>query len=128
MASNKSKQNPDADDPFDDWNPAEGETASDEMPSSVGGERPPFLKPHDLRLDRGTLELVRVTTETSEYSDVVLLVAVGTRNFRFGMKLFSPDYKRLLARFGSKKEAWKGELQYKVMPHKGNPRGYVAVR
>jgi hypothetical protein len=119
------------DDPFqdEDWgHPETPATESDEMPPPSAEDRPPFLKPHMLKENRGTMELIRVTKETSEYSDVVFLVAIGQKHFRLGLKFFSPDYKALANRFGPKKSDWKGTLQFKVMPHKGNPRGYVAVR
>jgi hypothetical protein len=121
------------DDPFDDadWGPQEGSSEMpDEMPGASTEERPPYLKPHHLAkaVERGSMQLIRVTGETSEYSDVVLLVELGGKQYRLGMKLFSDDYKALSKRFGKKRSDWKGELRFKVMPHKGNPRGFIAVR
>lgn len=119
------------DDPFesDDWGP-EGASIvdSDEMPGVSSEERPAFLKPHHVKSDLGTLNLLRVTGETSEFSDVILLVEHSGKNFRLGLRTFSDDYKALTKRFGKKKSDWHGELRFKVMPHKGQRRGYIAVR
>ncbi len=128
MAKNKT-----VDDPFqeDDWGMPEEQTqdSSLEMPDESKEERPPFLKPHHVgNALTGTLDLVRVTSETSDFSDVILLVTLRGKNFRLGMKLFAADYKALLQRFGKKKSDWHGQLRYKVMPHRGNPKGYIAVR
>jgi hypothetical protein len=120
------------DDPFeDDWGMPEAQTqaASDEMPEASGDEKPPFLKPHHVgTASTGTLELLSVTSETSDYSDVIFLVKFRDKKFRLGMKLFAADYKALQKRFGNKKADWHGQLRYKVMPHRGNPQGYIAVR
>lgn len=121
-------------DPFDDddWGTSESEHApeSDEAPSSASEERPPYLKPHHFpkSVEKGTIELIKFTSETTEYSDVVFLVKHNGKMYRLGMKLFAADYKALEARFGKKKSDWKGTLRFRIMPHKGNPRGYVAVR
>jgi hypothetical protein len=120
------------DDPFeDDWGmpDAPAGESSDEMPQESSEERPPFLKPHHVGSQKtGTMELVRVTAETSDYSDVIFLVSVRGKQFRLGMRLFSPDYKALKKKFGAKRSDWHGSLKYKVLPHKGNPDGYVSVR
>ncbi len=125
-------KNREVDDPFgDDFGMPEETMApeSEEMPQESAEERLPFLKPHHVgNAKTGTLELVRVTSETSDYSDVIFLVKLGTRSFRLGMKLFAKDYVALKKRFGSKRSDWHGQLRYKVMPHKGNPSGYIAVR
>jgi len=120
-----------ADDPFtdDDWGMPEGtSTQSDEMPEPVvDPERTPFLKPYHLQTYQGTLELVSVSGAT-EYSDAVLHVKVGGKSFRLGLKNFDPSYVALRKKFGSKKSDWHGMLRYKIMPHKGRPDGFVAVR
>lgn len=120
------------DDPFteDDWGmPATQDGPTDEMPGPSSEERPPFLKPHHVgNAVSGTLELVHVTGETSEFSDVILLVKVRGKLFRLGMRTFSDEYKALSKRFGKKRADWHGELRYRLLPHKGNPHGYVAVR
>jgi hypothetical protein len=129
MAKNKT-----VDDPFvdDEWGMPDEQTqdsSTAEMPDEAKEERPPFLKPHHVgNALTGTLELVRVTSETSDFSDVILLVSLRGKNFRLGMKLFAADYKALLQRFGKKRSDWHGPLRYKVMPHRGNPKGYIAVR
>jgi len=122
------------DDPFeDDWGPGSdaAEPASDEMPeASTDTERTPFLKPFHLLPQReGTLELESVSGST-EYSDVVLHVRAGARKtqFRIGLKNFDPSYKSLLKKFGKKRGDWHGTLRYRIMPHKGRPDGFVAVR
>jgi hypothetical protein len=121
-----------ADDPFDDdWGMPDGgeSAASDEMPDAPATDRLDYLKPHHLgKQTTGTMELIGVTGLTTEYSDVVFHVKVGGKDFHLGMKFFSKDYVALKKRFGNKKSDWKGQLRFKVMPHKGNPRGYVAVR
>lgn len=126
------KNNKTSDDPFsdDDWGmpDAQSHVESGAMPEASKEEYAPFLKPHHLKIKQGTMQLVGVSTEATEYSDVCLLVELNGRKFRIGQKLFAPDYKALLARFGTKKADWHGELRYKVMPHKGNPDGYIAVR
>jgi hypothetical protein len=120
------------DDPFDDedWGPS-GETMpdSDTMPEPSAETKPPFIKPHHVgKAVMGTMKLLRVTSEVTEYSDVVLLVEYRGKQFRLGLKLYSDDYKKLKERFGPKKEKWSGELRYKVMPHGGREAGYIAVR
>ena len=120
-------------DPFDDdWGMPEGQEhpATDEMPEAGGDDRSPFIKPRHVGNARtGTLELVRVTDRTSEYSDVILLVKFRGREFSLGLKLFSEDYKRLKAKFGPKKSDWAGKkLQYKVMAHGRNSDGYIGIR
>jgi len=118
------------DDPFtdDDFGLPGGEsTTSDEMPDADSDERPDFLKPYHLKVKQGTCVLIG-TTGATDYSDVVLLLEVAGRRFRLGLKTFDPGYKALLAKFGKKRSDWKGTLRYKVMPHKGRPDGYVAIR
>jgi hypothetical protein len=120
-----------ADDPFndDDWGPNDAQEDSGEMPeSSADSTRSEFLKPHHVGSARvGTLELLSVTGAT-EYSDVVLHVKLGSRTYRMGLKTFDPGYVALLKKFGKKKSDWKGTLRYKVMPHRGRPDGFIAVR
>jgi hypothetical protein len=121
------------DDPFkdDDWGMPDSttQTESDEMPEGSAEDKPSFIKPHHVgKQTTGTMELIRVTSETSDYSDVIFVVKFRGKLFRHGLKLFSPDYKALLTRFGKKREDWHGELRYKVMPHKGNPLGFIAIR
>lgn len=127
----KTKQ---VDDPFadDDWGmpDAQGQVAeTDEMPEASSEDRPPFIRPHHVgKQTTGTMELIKVTSETSDYSDVIFLVRFRGKIFRHGLKLFSPDYKSLSVRFGKKRSEWHGELRYKVMPHRGNPLGFIAIR
>lgn len=123
------KQKPD--DPFqdDDWGPQEGTAgASDEMPeANIDPERSPFLKPWNMKERQGLLELISASGAT-EYSDVVLHVKYKGKPYRIGLKNFDPSYKTLLSKFGKKREDWHGSLRFKIMPHKGNPDGFVAVR
>lgn len=126
MARNK------PDDPFtdDDWGPSEsdGSAGREEMPEgNVDPERTEFLKPRHMSAREGTLELISVSGAT-EYSDCVLHVRVGTRGFRLGLRTFDPSYVALRKHFGGKREDWHGTLRYRVMPHKGKPDGFVAVR
>jgi hypothetical protein len=88
-----------------------------------------WLKPQHLRKPIGKIELIRVMEEeTSEYSDVVLLVRTiggATREpqqYRLGLRVFSDEYISLSQRFGNKVKDWKGELDYHF-----SPRGYVSV-
>lgn len=123
------------DDPFGDgeeWFGGGSEMPdAGEMPSEQTGNEAglPFLKPHDVKnKPQGTLELIRVGVPT-EYSDIVLVVQLGGKQFRLGMKPFDPGYVACKARFGSKKADWHGTLLYKVMPWKGGSGGgFVAVR
>lgn len=119
------------DDPFgDDWGREPGDESgavSDEMPDASSEERPDFLKPYHLSVKQGTIELVG-TAPATDYSDVVLLLQLGKRRFRLGLRTFDPGYKALLAKYGKKRADWKGTLRYKVMPHKGQPDGFVAIR
>jgi hypothetical protein len=131
-------KNKNADDPFTDddfWGPGSsvGSTsaiASDEMPDAPTEERPQYLKPfHVAKAPMGRCTLVRVTSETSDMSDVILLLDVGGIHFRMGLKLYSEEYKSLLAKYGKKKTEWVNKpLIYKVMPHKGKADGFVAIR
>jgi hypothetical protein len=121
------------DDPFeDDWGetmPDSSEGPSEEMPDAPSKEYYDFFKPHIVGKQMGgKIELVRVLPETSEYSDVILLVKFNGKSFRLGLKFFSKEYKALKKRFGAKRSDWHGELRYRVMPHKGNPHGFIAVR
>lgn len=122
-------KNPDADDPFDDdWGTTEGDTSTETMPdANVDPTRTPFLKPHNLKEREGQLILVKATGGT-EYSDVVLHVQIGGKDFRIGLRTFDPSYQACLARYGKQRADWHGKLRYKVMPHKGRPDGFVAVR
>lgn len=126
------RNDPSNDAPFpnDDWGePMEYQTGPDDsMPETGDDTYLKYLKPYHLKQMRGTLELVEVSTESSEYSDVILIVKAGTRSFRLGLRTFSDEYKALKKRFGHKRSDWHGQLQYRILPHKGNPRGFVAVR
>lgn len=118
------------DDPFGDdpWGPQGATETPEEMPdSTVDSDRAPWLKPFHLNDRRGTFELTG-TSGGTEYSDVTLLIRVGKRDFRLGLKTFDPSYQALLRKFGKKRQDWHGMLEYKIMPHKGRADGYVAVR
>jgi hypothetical protein len=124
-----------ADDPFgDEFSQSFGDDApsgggADSMPDSTTGNEQgmPFLKPHDLKQPQGKLELIRVGMPT-DYSDVVLVVQLGAKQFRLGLKTFDKGYEACKAKFGNKKSDWHGTLLYKVMPWKGNREGFVAIR
>lgn len=120
------------DDPFDDddWGPSsETMPASDTMPAASTESRPPWIKPfHVGKQVMGTMKLIGVSPEVTEFSDVVLLVEFRGTRFRLGLKTYSIEYQKLLTRFGGKKDKWAGELRYKIMPHGGRDAGYVAVR
>jgi len=125
MARNK------ADDPFteDDWG-AQGESTEqpDTVPdANVDPDRAQFLKPYHLTQREGTLELTGVSGST-EFSDVVLHVMLGRKQYRVGLRTFDPGYTALRKKFGEKRSDWHGTLRYKIMPHKGRLDGYVAVR
>lgn len=131
MPDPKNKQKPD--DPFDDddWGPESegGGAATDEIPEpSADTSYYPFLKPSMVKDSMGTLELVGMADDPGEFSEVAILVKYHGSTYRIGFKLFSEDYKRLAAHFGKKKADWHGTLAYKIRPHKGNPRGYIAVK
>lgn len=100
---------------------------SDDMPSGEAS-RPNWLKPvHVGRATAGTLTVVRVLPENTQFSDVVLLVELSDKKqYQLGMKLFSDDYKSLLKKFGPKRGGWNGEVRYKVIANNGKP--YIAVR
>lgn len=119
------------DDPFkdDDWGmPGDAQETTEEMPeASVDPTRTPFLKPFHLKEREGRIELMGASGGT-EYSDVVLHVQVGKKQFRLGLRTFDPGYLALRAKFGGKREDWHGTLRYRVMPHKGRADGYVAIR
>ena len=120
-----------ADDPFGDdpWGPQGAtETPDGEMPEpSVDPDRAPFLKPFHLSQREGTFELAGASGGT-EYSDVVLHIKVGKRDFRLGLRTFDPAYKACVVKYGKKREDWHGTLMYRIMPHKGRADGFVAVR
>ncbi len=98
----------------------------DEMPAEEES-KPLWIRPsHVGRATAGTLEVVKVLPENTQYSDVVLLVQFGGKNFRLGMKAFSDDYKSLKKKFGPKRTDWHGEVRYKVIANNGKP--YIAVR
>lgn len=111
---------------FDPWED-ELEHNPDEMPDE-GGTRPDFIKPfHVGKVTKGTMELIGVSDETSEYSDVILRVEFKGTEYALGLKLFSQDYIALKKRFGKKKSDWHGQLRYRVMKYKDSD-GYVSVR
>jgi hypothetical protein len=139
----KMPKNTKVDDPFsndDFWGP--GSSVSDampgsertEMPDAPTEERPQFLKPaHVMGKDgkdaMGYAKLVRVTSETSEMSDVVLLVEVKGKHYRVGLKIYAEAYKAMLLKFGKSRKDWSDkELVYKVMPHGGKEFGFVDFR
>ena len=115
-------------DPFDDpWLDNSGETLPDEMPEPGQG-RPDFIKPHHVgKQTQGKMKLLGVSSQTSEYSDVILRVEFKGKEYALGLKLFSADYKALKVRFGNKRADWTGELRYRVMRYKDS-EGYVSVR
>jgi len=118
------------DDPFeDDWGTTEENVPqSDDVPAPQEG-RYPFLKPKDVIPARtGTLELVTFTSETSGFSDAIVVVTYRSKNYRLGFKTFSPDYKSLLKKFGTKRADWHGTLRYRVLPHNGHADGFISVR
>ena len=119
------------DDPFDDddWSPQDGHSAlSDEVPEPrVDPGKTDFLKPYHLKKDTGTLELIGWGAPTN-YSEIVLNITVDGKPYRLGFRDFDKSFIALRKKFGSKKPDWHGTLRYKVMPHKGNPRSFVAVR
>jgi hypothetical protein len=119
------------DDPFveDDWGPeTDAQGNSDEMPdATVDPDRAAFLKPWHLEQRQGTFELTGASGAT-EYSDVVLHLKVGRKAYRLGLRTFDPAYAALVKKYGKKRTEWKGTLRYKIMPHKGKPDGFVAVR
>jgi len=120
------------DDPFeDDWGTTEGESSqeSSEVPeATVDPTRLPWLKPANVLPKReGTLELISFQGR-SKYSDVTLVVKVGGKQFHLGLQTFDKSFVALRKKFGANKADWHGTLRYKVMPHKGNPDGFVAVR
>ena len=117
------------DDPFqdDDWGTG-SETVSDEVPeSTVDPDKGDWLKPWHLDKREGTMELVSISGAT-EFSDVTLHLKLGRKNFRLGLKTWDPTFDKLRKKFGPKKGDWHGTLKFRVMPHKGRPDGYVAVR
>jgi len=118
------------DDPFDDDWGLEGESSATagEMPAPNARSRSPFIKPFDVGAvgTKGTLELVRVTGETSDYSDVILAVQYNGKDFRLGLRTFSKEYESLNAKFGAKRADWHGTLRFKVVDNNGKP--YVSVR
>lgn len=122
------------DDPFvdDDWGPEDAPDAvtTEDVPDAPTDDRPQYIKPSHVggAKKTGEFELVKFTNETTEYSDVILLVKYRNRFFKLGMKVYADDYKRLQKRFGKKRADWHGMLKFKVMPHKGNPAGYIAVK
>ena len=123
------------DDPFgdDDWGNDNDSGTAQEPPEEVARptvdpNRLPWLKPANVLPKRqGTLELVSYQGP-SKYSDVTLVVKVGGKMFHLGLQTFDKSYLACQKKFGDKRSDWHGTLKYKVMPHKGNPDGFVAVR
>jgi hypothetical protein len=124
-------KNPNQSDPFDDdWGLDDTTTTpgGGEMPASTARSRAPFIKPHDIGAigSKGTLELIRVTGETSDYSDVILAIQYNGKDFRLGLRTFSTEYESLSKKFGTKRADWHGTLRFKVVDNNGKP--YVSVR
>jgi len=117
-------------DPFDDDWGLDGEPAAvtGDMPAPNTATRAPFIKPYDVGgvNTKGTLELVRVTGETTDYSDVILAITHNGKEYRLGMRTFSKEYQSLAAKFGTKRADWHGTLRFKVVENNGKP--YVSVR
>ena len=126
-------KNPDADDPFteDDWGPSEGTTQaeSDEIATpQIDPNRLPWIKPINVLPKReGTLELVSYGGPSAR-SDVTLVVKHNGKQFHLGLQAYDKGYIALAKKFGTKKGDWHGPIRYKVMPWKGNPDGFIAVR
>lgn len=117
------------DDFDDDFDLTTTGAESDEAPEPTKEARLEWLKPAMLKADKGTLELVALGPGT-EYSDVTIEVTVpgSPTHFRIGLKTYSPEYESLSKKFGKKKADWHGKLKYKLKEHKGNPRGFIAIR
>jgi hypothetical protein len=117
------------DDFDDDFDLTSSGAESDEAPEPVREQRLEWLKPHMLKADKGFLELVALGPGT-EYSDVTIEVVVpgNATHFRIGLKTYSPEYEALAKKYGKKKADWHGKLKYKLKEHKGNPKGFIAVR
>lgn len=123
------------DDPFtdNDWeqeDPAGSarEETEEVAAPTVDPNRLPWLKPVNVLPKReGTLELISYQGP-SKFSDVTLVVKVGSKMYHLGLQTFDKSYVALAKKFGSKRGDWHGMLRYRVMPHKGNPNGFVAVR
>jgi hypothetical protein len=100
----------------------------DGMPEPDSGDgRPLFLKPHHLgNKKKGRLTLLGVSDETSDYSDVILRVELNKKEYAIGLKFYSEDYQACFKKYGKKKDAWKGQMEYSVRPYKGN--SFVSVR
>lgn len=119
------------DDPFtdDDWGaPGDAQEPNQVADATVDPNRLPWLKPGDVLPKReGTLELVSYQGK-SKFSDVTLVVKVGAKQFHLGMQTYDKGYLALRRKFGPNRDDWHGTLRYKVLPWKGNPNGFVAVR
>ncbi len=122
------------DDPFtdDEWGQEEAAgsaTETEEVAApTVDPNRLPWLKPTTVLPNRdGVLELVSYQGP-SKFSDVTLVVKFKGKTYHLGLQTFDKSYIALAKKFGSKKGDWHGMLRYRVMPYKGNPNGFVAVR
>lgn len=75
----------------------------------------------------GTLEVVSYQG-ASKFSDVTLVLKFNGKQYHIGLQTFDKSYIALHKHFGDDKTAWHGTVRYKVMEHKGNPDGFVALR
>lgn len=124
------------DDPFGNWDgPAGNNAGAGEEPgkmpdATVDPNRLPWIisafrgQPNVKR--QGTLELVS-SIGPSKFSDVTLVVKFNDKQYHLGLQTFDRSYVALRQKFGPDRENWHGKLYYKVMAHKGNPVGFVAV-
>lgn len=123
------------DDPFGDWDPTAGAGAGEsqepgQMPeATVDPNRLPWIisafRGTNAKRE-GTLELIS-SVGPSKYSDVTLVVKFNGKQYHLGLQTFDRSYIALRKKFGPDRENWHGTLYYKVMAHKGNPTGFVAV-
>ena len=122
------------DDSFEDWGGPASDAAepseSNEMPeATVDPNRLPWIisafRGTNAKRE-GTMELVS-SIGPSKFSDVTLVVKFNGKQYHLGLQTFDRSYIALRKKFGPNRDNWHGPLRYKVMAHKGNPVGFVAV-
>lgn len=97
------------------------------LPAPAGGSFNPFLKPEVLgKKETGTLQILGVRDAPPDsFSEIVIEVSFARKNYDWGMKFSSGNYRRLFEKFGANPKKWKGAITVGVKEYAG--KKYVAA-
>lgn len=97
----------------------------DAMPEPEVQSGNPFIKATDI--GKGcTLRLVgNLRASSSEFSDFIVDVKKGNKDYALGLKVSSGNYARLFDRFGRNPKKWRGVIKVQPATHMG--KKYVQI-